>query len=427
MPDIVKSMADDAALKIKMYQGLFEANAAVASSLDREEVLNIILEKAREMLNCKAGSIFLLNANTDELVLEASTNISREEAAQIRFPKGLGVAGWVAEHGEAVVLEDISKDPRFYPGVQEKLGFYTTSYLCVPLKVNDRIIGTAQVLNREDGKPFSEYDLHFMEGFAHQAAIALENARLHQEELEKKRIEEELALAYRIQQNLLPKQNPLLADYDIAGISYPSRWVGGDYYDFIPLTDDKLGIAIADVCGKGVPAAVLMSSVQAALHSLTTLNLSINEIIHNLNYYLVKNSGLDKFVTFFYGILDKSKHVFRYVNCGHNPPLFLKNSGGVILLKEGGMVLGVNEDEKFDTGEIELNTGNVILMFTDGVTEVHGIGGELFGEERLLESIKLLKYRNSREILQGIHDEVLDFSQSGQPDDDLTMICIKRI
>ena len=426
MEDSDKIKLNEAERKNRMFEGLFEANAAVTSSLDRDEVLNIVLDKAREILKCSAGSIFLIDETTDELVLEASTNLSPEEGRKIRFPRGLGIAGWVAEHGEAVVLEDISNDPRFYSGVQEKTGFHTTSYLCVPLKVNEKIIGTAQVLNRRDGGPFSDYDLHFMEGFARQAAIALENARLHQEELEKKRIEEELSLAYQIQKNLLPKTNPRLPDYDIAGLSYPSRWVGGDYYDFIKLPEGKLGVAVADVCGKGIPAAVMMSSVQAVLNALSTQNLPLAEIVTHLNRYLCRHSATDRFVTFFYGILNFPDNSFTYINGGHNPPHVFRKGGEVEKLLEGGLILGVMEDEFYDTGKVMLENGDLLLMFTDGVTEVHNEEREMYGEERLIGLVNAMLELPSEEIIQNTNREITKFARSGQLEDDFTMVCVKR-
>ena len=416
----------EALRRVEMYEGLFEANAAVTSSLNKDEVLNLVMNKAQELLNSEAASIFLIDEDTEELVLAVSTNLPGESLSEIRFPKGLGVSGWVAENGKPVVTSDISKDPRFYVGVQDRTGFHTSSYLCVPLMTSDKIIGTAQVLNRKDGSTFSTDELHIMEGFARQATIAIENARLHEEELEKKRMEEELELAHKIQQDLLPAGPPKIEGYDISGVSFPSRWVGGDYFDFVPFGDAELTLIIADVCGKGIPAALMMSSIQAVLHALADQNLPLNEVVHNLNRYLCRNTPQDKFVTCFMGILDSRNHCFNYINCGHNHPFLFRRSGKIEPLREGGLILGVMEETDFATGTVQFEPGDLLILYTDGVTEVHDAEREMYGEHRLVRAISELKSLNTEEIIKKIYAEVTEFAYKGHMEDDVTMLCLKR-
>jgi sigma-B regulation protein RsbU (phosphoserine phosphatase) len=361
------------------------------------------------------------------LVLEVSTNLPDKYDHSIRFPRGQGVAGWVAANGQPVVTDDLTQDPRFFSGVQDRTGFVTRSYLCVPLKVRERIIGTAQVLNRHGPISFTEEDLHIMEGFARQAAIAIENSRLHAEELEKKRIEEELEQAHRIQNNLLPHKDPQVEDYDISGLSFPCRWVGGDYYDFIQIGEKRLGVAVADVCGKGIPAAVMMSTIQAVLRSLTDQNLHLEQIVPNLNRYLCHNSTNDKFVTFFYGELDSQKHTFQYINCGHNPPYVINGKGEVKPLLEGGMILGVLEDTEFPTGKINLDKGDLIVLYTDGVTEIRNSNGIMFGERRLIKDMKAVYQEAAKEIVRTTHQQGVAFAGERGLEDDFTLLCIKRL
>jgi len=426
--DIQKELSD-AKKKLRMYEGLFEANAAVTSSLHMREVLNLVMEKARELLNTEAASIFLLDDKTDELVLEVSTNLSErfnDESKKIRFPRGKGVAGWVAKSGKPVLTDDISKDHRFYIGVQHRTGFVTRSYLCVPLKLQDRIIGTAQVMNRNDSSSFNEDDLNIMEGFARQAAIALENSRLHEEELAKKRLEEEMEQAHRIQANLFPANDPEIPGYDISGITFACRWVGGDYYDFIMSDKGNLGIAVGDVCGKGMPAAVMMSTTQAVLRSLTNQGLSLNKIVPNLNNYLYKNTSVDKFVTFFYGELDSKTNEFNYINGGHNPPFIIRKNGSIELMPEGGLILGVVENYEYEVGNIHLDVGDVAILYTDGVTEVHNEKGGMFGEERLMDLIRKVVDKPAHDIIDSVHTAGVKFSGKRGLDDDFTILCIKR-
>lgn len=413
--------------QIEMYEGLFEANAAVTSSLHRDEVLHLVMNKAKELLDAEAASIFLLDEATDELVLVVSTNLSEKAKTEIRFPKGLGIAGWVAQFGEPVMTSDIGRDPRFYTGVQEKTGFHTTSYLCVPLKTKDKVIGTAQVLNRKEGDIFNDTDLHIMEGFARQATIALENARLHEEELEKKTIEEELELAHKIQIDLLPKESPVIDRYKIKGVSLPSRWVGGDYFDYIVPSEDRIIITIADVCGKGSPASLMMSSIQAALHSLVYLNLPLNEIVQNLNQYLCRNTPDDKFATCFFAELNCKQNTIRYINCGHNPPYIFRTNGKIETLREGGLILGILEDTDFKIGTDMLNPGDLLLLFTDGVTEVHDSDREMYGELRLMKTVSAIKDSSVDEIIDTIRKEISNFAYMGLMEDDVTLVSLKRI
>ena len=428
MSNELKNKPASAEKMLRMYEGLFKANAAVTSTLNRDEVLNLVMAKARELLNAEAASIFIIDEETDELVLEVSINLPPDSTRQIRFPRGLGVAGWVAANGLPVMTDDITQDSRFYSGVQEKTGFHTHSYLCVPLQIKGRIIGTAQVLNRKGGGVFSEEDLFIMEGFARQATIALENARLHEEELEKRRLEEELELAHQIQMQLLPKRDPEVPGYDISGVSYPSRWVGGDYFDFIHLLDGRISVTVADVCGKGIPAAVLMSSMQAVLHSLTDLNMELQETINNLNRYVYRNTAEDRFITSFYSELDYRNHKLSYINCGHNPPFLFRRAGEVEKLSSGGLVLGVLEDAQYTAGEVKLEVGDLALMYTDGVTEVHNAENEMFSEHRLIQLVSGLKDLSARAIIEKVNEAIQQFGrQHAEAEDDITIVCLKRL
>lgn len=275
---------------------------------------------------------------------------------------------------------------------------------------------------------FSDEELQFLEALGNTAISALENERLFKQEIEKQRLENELNLALEIQKNLLPKVQPKIANYDIAGISLPSRHVGGDYFDFIEISNQQILFAIADVSGKGMPASLIMANVQAALRLLAPLNLSLSEMIEKINKLIFDNTSADKFVTFFFGILDKLNHKFIYINAGHNPPIFIKNNGEIIELSEGGLILGILENSfAYQEGEIELNEGDLICFFTDGVCEAKNTENEEYGEELLTN--KLVEYHNlsSFEIISNLVQSVENFSGAAGQFDDITMIVLKRI
>jgi len=412
--------------KIRMFEGLFEANAAITSSLNRQEVLRLVMSKARQLLNTEAASIFLIDYETNELVLEVSTNLPKDSEKNIRFPLGKGITGWVAQTGQPVLTDDITSHPQYWRGQNEESEFITKSYLCVPLRLGKKIIGTAQVLNRTNPEPFQYEDRIIMEGFARQAAIAIENSRLHEEELMVKQIEEELEQARRIQSKLLPELNPRIEGYDISGRSYACRWVGGDYYDYLELPDGKLGLVIADVCGKGVPAAVMMASLQASLVSLIGQNLSPQEVVIQLNRYFHRSIASDKFVTFFHSELDYLNHNIKYVNAGHNPPLLVRRNGEISKLSKGGMVLGVEEENVYNQGDVHIGIGDILLLYTDGITEISKNRESINIENLLIRKIQNLSSLDSDNIIDNIYKSAMALNKDQNLPDDFTLVCIKR-
>ncbi|MBI5326656.1 MAG: PP2C family protein-serine/threonine phosphatase [Ignavibacteriae bacterium] len=277
-----------------------------------------------------------------------------------------------------------------------------------------------------NGEDYNEDNIQFIEALANTSIAALENERLFEQELEKKKLESELGLALEIQKNLLPKQIPSLYNCDLAGTSIPSRFVGGDYYDFIKLDDRHLLISIADVSGKGMPAALLMANVQASLRSLAPLNLSLKELINRINLVVYQNTTADKFVTFFCGIFDCENKSFSYINAGHNPPILMKTNGDFYELSEGGLILGFTDEPfTYSQGTVTLEKNDIILFYTDGVTEAQNVNNEEFGEVKLKEIL----YKNSSEsvmhIMNHIIKEVKNFSKHTEQFDDITLIVAK--
>lgn len=298
----------------------------------------------------------------------------------------------------------------------------------VPMIVQGQKKGFLCVGKKLNGEEFTDDNLMFMEALSNRAIAAIENERLFREELEKKKLESELNLALEIQQNLLPMDLPeLSSEYSIAGESLPSRMVGGDYFDFIPLSDGRLLIAIADVSGKGMPAALLMANVQAALRALAPLSLTLKDLVLRINSIVYKNTTPDKFVTFFVGIINTESHYFNYINAGHNPPIVLRKDGSQELLSEGGLILGIFDDGiAFSEGEIDMSSGDLICFYTDGITESPSPEGEEFGEQRLIECLIEKASLNADLLLKNIIRQVAEFSNSDNRYDDLTAVVLKR-
>ncbi len=275
---------------------------------------------------------------------------------------------------------------------------------------------------------FTDENIQFIEALGNTSISTLESERLFKEEIEKKKLENELNLALDIQKNLLPKNVPSVNNFEIHGISLPSRHVGGDYFDFIKLSDTRTLVAIADVSGKGLPAALLMANVQAALRVIAPLGLPLKEIVQRLNKIVFLNTSSDKFVTFFVGILDSEYQTFEYINAGHNPPVILHSDLQIEHLKAGGLILGfMDEPFEYEQAVVKLHKDSVICLFTDGITEALDTQNAEYGEERLESLLKDIRKFPVNEMLNIIVEDVQQFAIGTQQFDDITLIGVKVI
>jgi HAMP domain-containing protein len=252
-----------------------------------------------------------------------------------------------------------------------------------------------------------------------------------EEAIARERLERELETARQIQEKLLPHEMPKLPGFEIVGTSLPSQQVGGDYFDFLDMGTGKLGIAIADVSGKGIPAALLMANLQASLHAQVIKKGSVADVASRMNSLLVKSTDTHMFATFFYGILDQVKSTFTSTNAGHNPPLLFRVDGKIKRLEAGGLVLGFLPDQNYSQQTVKIKQGEVAVLFTDGITEAAGPSSEkisenLFGEERLIEVIRASLTKSAVEIQAAILQAISDHTADTPQFDDITLVLIKR-
>ncbi len=300
--------------------------------------------------------------------------------------------------------------------------------ILVPMQLQNKVEGFIFVGSKMDASPFTRHELHFLSTLANMTIISLENARLIEELIEKKRLEEELKVAKNIQQLLLPAEFPTSSSLDIHGFNLPSKHVGGDYFDVIPLNEKEYIFSIADVSGKGMPAALLMSNLQAGLHSLATESYSLDQITSKLNKLIYKNTSVEKYITFFILKLNTQNGHFQYVNAGHNPPLMFSRDGSVQLLEEGGLILGMMPDVPYTQGTGKLSSGAAIILYTDGVSEAMNSADDEFGEKGLIEVAKKYIFsHNSERFNQTLLNTLKNFCGSEPTDsDDVTVLTIKR-
>jgi sigma-B regulation protein RsbU (phosphoserine phosphatase) len=260
-----------------------------------------------------------------------------------------------------------------------------------------------------------------------QVGISLVNGALHEEQLATRLFEEEVATARRIQQQLLPETPPALPGWDVCASNSPSRQVGGDYHDFLPLPDNRVGLAIGDVSGKGVPAALLMSNLQAALRVRALGWHPVDRVVQDVNRQICRNTGYGSFISFFLGDLEPSEGRLSFVNAGHNAPLIVRRDGTVEPLETGGLLLGVFPEASYQRGEVRLDPGDVLAMYTDGVTEAWSPAGDMFSEDRLVQTLVRHRDRSAAELHDTVLAEVRSFQQGRPPDDDLTLVLLKRV
>jgi sigma-B regulation protein RsbU (phosphoserine phosphatase) len=274
---------------------------------------------------------------------------------------------------------------------------------------------------------YHEGHLAIVSGFAAQASAAVQRAQLASERLERRRMEKELAIAREIQLSFLPKASPEIPGFELAGTALPHAEVGGDYYDFIQVSQNRLGLAMADVSGKGVPAALIMAGFRMALLAEIRNEFAIRAVMRKVNGILHESTERHKFFTAFYGVLDYRNRVLIFSNAGHNPPILMRSDGTVEYLMEGGVALGVLPDAFYEERPIGILPGDVLLLYTDGVSEAESEAdmSEQFGRERIEESVRSRMHRSAQDIVDGLVEDVRVFSGERGQVDDLTLMAVK--
>ncbi|MDD8018569.1 MAG: PP2C family protein-serine/threonine phosphatase [Bacteroidota bacterium] len=298
----------------------------------------------------------------------------------------------------------------------------------IPLELQNEVHGVLCLGERLRKDPYTQGDLEFVYSLANLAFVSLENTRLFQEAVEKRKLESELLIAREIQQGLLPQTLPDVKGFEISGVNISSKQVGGDYYDVIPASDGKFIIVIGDVSGKGTPASLLMANVQATVHALVPVNLSLSEATGRINDLIHRNTSADKFITFFWGALDPLTKIFHYVNAGHNPPFVLRPNGNIERLENGGLILGILKTSiPYEEGNVKLNSGDCVILFTDGVSEAMDVSGHDYTEERLEQFVKGLRHESARVILEKIKNEIQQYALGAPQSDDITLVVFKAL
>ena len=398
-----------------------------------DDLLALVVDNSVELTGADRGFIMLKN-DSGELEFRCARNSYKRPLESSDLQTSRRVPDEVFETGKRMVINDLDfgDSPENHHSTR-RLG--VRSIFCLPLRYlafqdsgatgmgRMDTIGVLYVDSQRVGTGLSNTALDALETLASEAAMAIYNARLYKESQEKRKMDEQLAIAREIQQALLPPSNKVLPYVSAHSHNIPCHEVGGDYLDYFDFEDGRLGFTLGDVSGKGMPAALLTSVIQGIFSSQTLLGLPLPAILANVNKNLVKRGVGNRFVTLFFGVLDAEGHCV-YTNAGHNPPLLLRGNGSLVELKEGGMVLGLFDWASYETGRATLEPGDRLVLFTDGVLEALDKSGEEFGEERLHALLKEHVVRPASEILDKLNDAVLQFSAGAPQHDDITMMIL---
>jgi sigma-B regulation protein RsbU (phosphoserine phosphatase) len=402
-------------LNNRVVGALIRAGQELAGHRPLDELFQVILKLSLSAMEAKRGVIMTLEDG--ELVVRASEGDG--------FSISTSVRDRILRQRASLVISDAQLDDALRQ--QRSIMMHRVrSMMGVPLQTGDRVIGLIYVDNGTIFRPFSQEDLDLLTVMANVAAIRIEHARLAEVEQSEKLMELELAQASEIQSMLLPTEAPAYPGYDLAGHNLPCRTVGGDYFDFVPYADGRVALAVGDVSGKGLPAALLMSSLQARVQMLRETGPDPASAVTVLNRNLAERCPAGKFITFFYALLDPATGSLTYSNAGHNYPLLLRADGSVEKLSGGGMVLGLFPTLRYELRETKLSPGDMLALYSDGVTEALSPLGDEFGEDGLAEFLQNRRTESCSHLVSGLIDFLRTWHGSINFHDDFTIVLVKR-
>lgn len=406
---------------------LLDITKTISRSLDLDEVLNLVMDTLGSLIPYDAAGIYLIDLSPeDESPYVFRSKVIRGyqisfELIEPRLKMGEGFLGTVAQTGNAIISPDVSKDPRYFAAREN-----TRSEMVAPIISNDRVIG-AFVLESDHLDAYSDDDLAILRLLSSQVAIIIEKVRLHEQVVEKKRIQAQLEAARQVQLGLLPSRDPKVENFDISAYLFPTEEVSGDYYDWVPIFDDQIGIVVADAVGKGIPAALLMSFLRASLRASIQAGYAPHIAFSKVSELLRGSIEDNQFITAIYGILDSTNRTFVFSNAGHNPPLLIKPDGEYRFVEYGDMALGMFGDVRYHQHFIRFDDAQVMVIYTDGLTEAANPNGEEFGPDRLAKRVLSGIHLPAKQLIDHVRKGVADFTEEKFLHDDGTLFIVKAL
>ena len=408
--------------RINELTAVYNVTMMLADARNLERVLHRTVELVADVMQTKASSLRLIDDERDELVIKAVYNLSGEylnkgpirlSTAQIDR-QALDIKGYE-------YVRNLATDPRSqYTEQAKREGI--VSMLSVGMRYKGKPMGVLRVYTDQE-RTFTPQQIDLMKAIAAQAAAAIENARLLEESIQVQALERQVQMAAQVQQRMIPQKPPSMQGVDLAAVYVPCYELGGDFYDFIPLPYDNVGLVVADVSGKGVPASLTMAAVRAALRAQVDNVYYLYEVVRRINLMVNRDNTIGEFVTLFYGVLDTRNRRFTYCNAGHPPGLILRD-GQIIELGSDNMVLGINPDEQYTQSLVDLRVGDALLLHTDGLSDAMNFQRQTFGRQRVIDAFRQ-GGASAEDIAQNILWSMRRFAGLTPRTDDVTMIVVK--
>lgn len=408
--------------EIRVSRVVFEYAAKIGQEQDPVLLLSLIADMGRDLLGADRCSIWMVDSASGGMWTCAAHGVD-----PIRIPAGHGLVGTCVATNDIILVNDAKNDPRAWRGTDERTGYETRSVLCMPLRGRSgSVIGAFQALNKTGG--FSVEDVRLLHLACSYSASAIETQALRKQAEQAQFMLRELAIARDVQARLFPHVLP-----EIAGVEYvchcePAKFVGGDYYDVIPMPGGRTCISLGDVSGKGIPAAVLMASIQASIRvNMTRGADSLSGAIEALNGAVYSTSTAERYTTLFVTFLEPGCRRMTYVNCGQTAPMLLRGSGQVERLNAGGPPVGLLPRAPFQETAVDLNPGDLLVVFSDGVSEVNNPDGDIWNEDELEQVVASCAGLSADEARRRILDAVQSFADGAEPSDDITLVVYRMV
>jgi phosphoserine phosphatase RsbU/P len=423
--DTKKTAEHDPSLTtIDKLRMLLDITKKISQSLDLDEIISQVMDTLEWLLPYDAAGIYVMEQDIDGYIFKSKAirgyRITFEQV-EPHLKLGEGFIGSVAQSGEPIICPNVHEDSRYFPARKR-----TNSEMVAPIVVNEEVVGVFD-LESDKFDAYNEDDLAILQMLSAQVAIIIEKAQLHEQLVEKKRLQAQIEIARQVQLTLLPEKDPLLSGFEISAYNFPTDEVSGDYYDWVKIFDDQIGIVIADASGKGLPASLLMAFLRASLRALAQIGYAPHIAFSKVNDLVWDSVEGNQFITAIYGFLDGTNKTFVFSNAGHNPPFVIRESGEIKFIDYGDLPLGMFQNIRYHQHFLRLARNDTLVLYTDGLTEAANENGEEFGVQRLAERVIAGKHLPAREMIDFIHQGVLDFSRGKTLEDDATVLIVKRL
>ena len=426
-PNFQSSQPDAQLTTVDKLRMLLDITKKISRSLDLDEVLTLVMDTLGSLIHYDAAGIYLIeydDSGENPYIFKSKTLRGYKipfALVEPRIRMGEGFIGYVAQTGKPLISPDVYQDSRYFHAREQ-----TRSEMVAPIISNDKVIGVFD-LESDRIAAYDEDDLQILLLLASQVAIIIEKAELYGELVEKKRLQAQLEIARQVQLELLPDNDPKVKGFDISAYIFPTEEVSGDYYDWVKVFDDQIGIVVADAVGKGLPAALLTAFLRASLRLAVQIGYAPNIALSKVSNLLWDSVESHQFITAIYGSLDATNRTFVFSNAGHNPPLLMKPDGEHRFVEYGDLPLGMFREMRYHQHFIKFEGGQVLVLYTDGITEAAREDGEEFGKERLADCVLAGIALPAKEMIDFIRKAVADFTERKFLDDDGTLFIVKAL